>query len=321
MNVRPFDWRDLPTLHRYRRQGLFLDSALVFTRRPSLVPIRALLTYFAPATGIFIYLAENEEHSSVPLVGQVSHTLAAVSARMSFLAPEEALETAGVSAILERMSAEVGERGGQHILAEVYEHHDAFEILRHLGFAIYARQHFWQLNIAPPIAAVDTSWRACTERDALPIRSLYNNLVPGLVQQVEPLPSNRLRGLVYPHGSELLGYIELKYGPRGILAQPFIHPNAEGLAAGLVSVLENLPDRRSRPVYLCVRSYQSWLESVLYDADVQPSPRQAVMVKRLVVARRAEQPMAIPTLEGSRAEPTAPIAQITDHPSKGTPRT
>lgn len=314
MNVRPFDWRDLPTLHRYRHQGLFLDSVWVFTRRPSLVPTNALLTYFAPATGIFTYLVENEAHSDEPLVGQVTHATGAVSAHISFLAPEEPLEPILVSAIMERMCLEVGERGGQHILAEVYEHHHAFEVLRQLGFAIYARQRFWQLNIAPALKAVVGPWRPCIEKDLPAIRSLYSNLVPGLVQQVEPPPSNHLRGWVYLNKQDLLGYIELKYGPQGILAQPFIHPDAEELAAGLVPLLENLPDRRGRPIYLCVRTYQSWLESALYDTDAQPSPRQAVMVKRLVLTRRAEQVVAIPILEGGRAEPIARICEFPIEP-------
>ena len=65
----------------------------------------------------------------------------------------------------------------------------------------------------------------------LRIRSLYNNLVPGLVQQVEPLPPDQLRGMVYYQQGELLAYVELRYGPRGIWAQPFVHPDAEDIRA------------------------------------------------------------------------------------------
>jgi hypothetical protein len=37
---------------------------------------------------------------------------------------------------------------------------------------------------------------------------------------------------------------------------------------------------------------------------------QAVMVKRLAIPRRAEQTFTIPAIEGTRPEPTAPIARI-----------
>jgi hypothetical protein len=307
MNVRPFDWRDLSTLHRYRNQGLFLDSALLLTRQPSLVPTGALLNYFAPSTGIFTYVGE-EDGQPGPMMGQVMHPGGLQTAHLSFLAPEAALQSPGIAleGMFETMSVEVAERGGMFILAEVYENHAAFELLRRSGFAIYARQRFWQLNV-PPAVARESAWRACIDRDMIPIRSLYNNLVPGLIQQVEPPPTTRPKGMVYYQGDDLLGFIVLTYGPRGILAQPFIHPNAEHLSDSLSPLLESLPDRGDRPVYLCVRTYQSWLEPALYDAEAQPSPLSAVMVKRLVVSRRAEQPFAIPALEGTRAEPIARI--------------
>jgi hypothetical protein len=46
-------------------------------------------------------------------------------------------------------------------------------------------------------------------------------------------------------------------------------------------LINHLPDRRNRPVYVCVRSYQAWLEPVLADLGAKSAPRQAVMVKHL----------------------------------------
>jgi hypothetical protein len=47
-------------------------------------------------------------------------------------------------------------------------------------------------------------------------------------------------------------------------------------------MVNHLSDRRNRPVYICVRSYQAWLEPVLADLGAKAGPRQAVMVKHLV---------------------------------------
>jgi hypothetical protein len=63
---------------------------------------------------------------------------------------------------------------------------------------------------------------------------------------------------------------------------PLIHPEAERVGEKLSAVIKNLPDRRNRPVYVCVRSYQAWLEPVLADLGARPGERQAVMVKHLV---------------------------------------
>lgn len=306
MSVRSFDWRDLPVLHRYRNQGLVLDSALLLTRGTTLMPTGALLTYLAPATGIFTYLCD-EAGCSQALLGQVVHTAGSPAARMIFLAPEPALETADPAALFEYITFEMGERGAFHILAEVEEQHPAFTALHRSGFAIYARQRIWSLKnetaeLPPP------TWRPAVERDLPAIRSLYANLVPGLVQQAEPPVATAPRGMVYYDHDDLQGYIELKTGPRGIFAQPFIHPDAEDLTNQLPTLLRILPERRSRPVYVCIRSYQSWLEAALDAGGAQPGPRQAVMVKRLVIPRRAEHPYALRALDGTRPEPTAPVS-------------
>ena len=63
-----------------------------------------------------------------------------------------------------------------------------------------------------------------------------------------------------------------------------MHPAAEVEVSDLAaSLLGSLPYNEGRPVYLCVRSYQAWLEPVLEEFNAQVGPRQAVMVKRLVV--------------------------------------
>ncbi len=177
------------------------------------------------------------------------------------------------------------------------------------GFTTYARQRIWQLTGAPRGEPAATPWRVGSAGDCLRVRALYNDLVPGLVQQVEPPPTNRPRGLVYLEGDDLLAYIEVHYGPQGIWVQPFIHPDSENVAARLVDLMLKLPYRRSRPVYLCVRSYQSWLETAIEELGAEAGPRQAVMVKRLALPQKATRTYALPALEGRQPEITAPITQ------------
>ena len=305
MTIRPFDWRDLPVLIRYRNQGLFFDNALVLTRGSALIPAGALLFYFAPATGIFTYLSSGDRGHD-PLLGQVSHSPGSPLARISFLAPESAIETETVPELLEHMIIEAGERGALHLLAEVDEHSAAFAVLRKTGFAIYVRQRTWQLKEETEASSKDPVWQVSKDSDLIPVRVLYNYLVPGLVQQVELPPAEPLVGLIYRQNEELLAYVELKYGTRGILVQPLIHPDAEGVTADLVKLLLSLPNRRSRPVYICVRSYQSWIENNLESLGALAGPQQAVMVKHLAITKRMVRPFALPALE-SRPEATAPF--------------
>jgi len=308
MNVRLFDWRDLPVLHRYRRRCLFLDSALLLTRG-MLASTGAWLSSLGAAAGVYTFIGLDEDANAAARVSQTTYTSGSPSARLVFLAPQEAIEPAGMAALLDYMAVAMGELGALHILAEVDEEHPAFEVLHLAGYAVYARQRIWRLTGEPLGEPAAAHWRACTERDLFSVRTLYTDLVPGLVQQTEPPPTGRLRGLV-TEGEDVLAYVELHLGPQGIWMQPFIHPDTENVAARLLSLLKNFPGRRTRPIYLCVRSYQSWLEAALEELGAEAGPRQAVMVKRLALTRRAAQPYAVPALNGKSPEPTVPLAPV-----------
>lgn len=307
MTPRPFDWRDLPTLHAYRSECVFLDSALVLTRGPLMLP-GALLSFMAPETGIFTGV--NPLSTQASLIGQVIHLLGAQTARLTFIAPESALEPERVAELLEYLIFRLGERSALRLLAEVDEQIIAYEALRRANFAIYARQRIWQLTTQHQHTTSSLAWRRATGRDAFAIRLLYNNLVPGLVQQVEPFVTQKPRGLVYQRGNDLLGYVDIKFGHRGIWMQPFIHPEAEDALDWLVDLIRNMPYRNARPVYICLRSYQAWLEGAIEDLGGEAGPRQAVMVKHLALPLREARSLAIPNLEGGRPEISAPITRL-----------
>jgi hypothetical protein len=308
MSIHPFDLRDLPTLRRYRDQSVFLNSALVLTRGPNLLT-RALLSSLAPGVGIITAVSVENNNVDQVVIGQTMLASGAQCANLTFLTPEAALELASLSPLLEYISTQAVERGAFRILAEANEDSLAFESLRQAGFAIYARQRVWR--VAEKVAGDTTSavWQPATDRDLIQVRSLYNNLIPGLVQQAEPFPPERLHGVVYRQGDDLLAYVEVKYGRRGVWVQPFIHPDAEQVAGHLEGLFQNLQSRYSRPLYACVRSYQSWLEPAVEKLGAEASPPQAVMVRHLAVPQKVLRAFALPVLEGGQAEPTASIAR------------
>jgi len=152
-------------------------------------------------------------------------------------------------------------------------------------------------------------WRLESSADTVAITGLYANLVPALVQQVEPPPANHEQGLVHWRQGELLGYLGVNSGPRGVWVQPYFHPAAEDPERLLAQALEEIPDRRTRPLTMCVRSYQSWMTAPLHDLGFEARADQAVMVKRLAVNLRQMQPALMPALEGTLPKPTAPFTQ------------
>ena len=309
MKVRRFAWSDLTILHRNRNNSVFLNSALVLTRGP-MVMSSALVSSLAPTTGVFTYVCKSNPRDEILLIGQGLHNPGSHLAQMTFLTPHSALDSPGAQDLIEYLVFVIGKNGAFHLMADVEENGLAYEALRRANFSVYTRQRVWRIPQTNMERPGENTWREINDEDTIAISSLYNDLVPQLVRQVEPFSAHSQNGLLQYDGDKLAAYAEIKSGHRGIWIQPFVHPGVEDISNRFHDLLHEIPNRFSRPVYLCVRSYQSWLEGPLENSGAEAGPRQAVMVKHMAAIQKAEVGKALPTLEGSQPEITAPISQI-----------
>lgn len=314
ISVRVFAWHHLFTLYRYRRQILPLDSEMFLTHGSPVSPA-AILVNLNPANGIDLRVGTSS-NGGPSLIGQMRYTPGERSAHLSFLAPDSACDSPALPYLLDYFAARAGERGAFHLLAELEERHPAFEALRRVGYSVYAWQRIWEFPAAGETRGHEMQhWRYARPVDEQAVRSLYQSLVPPLVQAAEPLSGHISKGLVYRERDEIMAFVEGVYGPKGIYLYPIIHPDAVNVHALLADLLHNLPMRLGRPVYLSVRSYQSWLETSLQQMDGQYTPRQALMVKHLVSAQRVESLQSrLAVLENRQAEPTVSIARTIYQP-------
>ena len=158
----------------------------------------------------------------------------------------------------------------------------------------------WDVShVAESVAG--SGWRRAISVDLPAIQSLHHQIVPPLLQPVEPTP-RRAAGLVCSDMTRC--YVSLTYGVHGIVVTPLIHPESTDVADRLANLLSHLPDRRKRPIYLCVRSYQAWLESALEDLGGKPSERQAVMMKHLAHMVKDEQTVLAAQPAGVSIQPS-----------------
>jgi hypothetical protein len=301
--LRPFTIRDLNLWQAASGQAVFLNPRSFLTQGPGAILRGAFFSPLSALSGVFTYVLHNQGNSSA-FIGQVSHLQGSQIAHCRFLSPKNALTSRYLPELLDGLLKQIGNRGAHGLIAEVDEESPVFGVLRQNGFSIYARQQVWKIEQSRATSAT-SSWQHALSTDELAVQILKNALVPGQVQQIEAA-QEILDGYVLYRDEQLLAYVEVKRGPRGIWVVPFVSLDAEPFDVALGDLLVRLRPRASRPVYICLRSYQEWLLPSIKKLAASPGPYQAVMAKRTTLPLKAEETRRIPVASRS-AEPTTPI--------------
>lgn len=288
MSIRPLAIFDLPYLYSFRDQAIGLDVARTLTRGNPLGAV-GLFAYVNPVRHIYSAIVNGEGES---VLGGVIHSHNEPFAKLLFIAPSSQLHHPDLPALIESLSAQAGSWGAFHVLAEVDETSDAFVALRRAGFSVYAWQRMWDVSEITE-ANRSVEWTRVKPIHMPAVQSIYYQIVPALLQPIEPQPKSGL-GWLCNEGEKC--YVSATQGVYGVVLSPLIHPEATDVSEKLASLISNLPDRRNRPVYVCVRSYQAWLEPVLADLGAKGGTRQAVMVKHLAhMVKEGQTAPAVPS--------------------------
>jgi len=295
MSIRPLALLDLPYVYSFREEAIGLDTARTLTRGNPLGAV-GLFAYVNPVRHIYSAILNGEGQS---VLGGIIHSRNDTFAKLLYIAPSSQLNHPNLPELIENLAEQAGAWGAFHVLAEVDERSDAFVALRKAGFSVYAWQRMWNVSEITE-AGSGSEWIRVRSVHLPSVQSLYHQIVPPLLHPFEPQPKSPT-GWICGEGTKC--YVSMVHGVYGIVLTPLIHPEATDVSSKLASLISNLPDRRNRPVYLCVRSYQAWLEPVLADLGAQGADRQAVMVKHLARLIKEEQTVpAVPS--GVRVQPS-----------------
>ncbi|MBT3321211.1 MAG: hypothetical protein HN392_02900 [Anaerolineae bacterium] len=296
--IRALELFDLPRLSRYRDEVIALDSRRALTRGN---PLRArnFISYLNPKRRIYTGVFEDEKGV---VLGGIIQRAEENFARLAYLAPARA-----PLALIDHLTAHAGVWQARQIVTEIDEKNALFQSLRQCGFSVYGHQRIWNLSDISHLDNALTRWRKKKDIDFPAIQNLENKIIPPLLLPLETF-SNISSGMLCQN-DELLAYIDISYGSRGIFLRPLIHPNTENLGEKLLNFLANLPKSHRLPIYLCVRSHQAWIEPVLEEMGARAGARQAVLVKYLVSRIRKEKTLPVAG-EKAWANPAAPIQRL-----------
>ena len=296
MTIRPLDLLDLPALYRFRSEAISLDSARLLTRGNPLGAI-GVMAYANPRRHIYSAVARDDEAT---LAGGVIHNHGQSYARLLYLAPASEMDNEALPGLVENLAAQAGMWGALHVVAETEELSPAFIPLRKAGFSVYAWQRIWDVTELAGEAGSrpngdgaegkgadpQPKWRRVESVNLPAVQNLHHQIVPPLLQVVETPPRSP-NGFLCNEGGR--AYVGVSSGMVGIVLFPLIHPEVTDVGAKLGALIRTLPNRGGRPVYVCVRSYEAWLEPVLEDLGAMAGDRQAIMVKHLAHLVKAEQ--------------------------------
>ena len=339
--IRPFNLRDLPLVHRLSELGVSLhtESALTKNLHPTRGALFSLVSGDFPTyvwksnkNGLagFIQLFLDEEHVHAHIlylsstydkqsVAESNGTAVSGAESVNGERPYRVNENVWLP-LLDQAVIEAGQRGIHSLVAEVDELSDELPVLRRAGFVVYTRQDIWVLG-GKEVAQAEEGTNLLRPRQAdndWDVQLLYANIVPRLVQLVEPMPPlHDGSGWVLHEENELAAFVHVHVGPVATWMRLFIHPSAEAQADQIITaVIRQNPTAATRPIYCCVRRYQSWVQNALERSGFSLWGSQAVMVKHIV--QKATKPLTdlSAALEAQGITPTAPIIRQYQKPGR-----
>jgi hypothetical protein len=287
---------DIPLVRRLTGSSVILDSETGLTR-DARGAASALLSGIVFPRGVYTLVARSETQQ---VIGQFRYRQDDVNAHIIYLAP--GLEDDGEDTvwlhILDAMAREAGKYGAHSLVAEVEADTKLFETLRHARFATYARQTIWRhepMKLDKNNLPVEVK-PECSS-DQIGVMSLICSTIPTMLQQVTA-PQGEIQGYVYRKHGHVEAYLAISEGAQGIYVLPFVHPDVMDDAPGIIeAALARIDTVHRVPVYVCVRSYQPWLETAMKALAFEPWIDQAVMVRHITagVRGRAYTPLKLST--------------------------
>jgi hypothetical protein len=273
-DARAISLTDLPLLLRLSGSGTILDSELQLTQETQGASLSSILM----GRPTIIARAQNQQ-----ALGQFRYKTDDLNAHITFVGPQlgEEDDDSALLHLLDGMAREAGKHGAHALIAEVEIDQPLYRSLRRARFAAYARQTLWRrgplkVSACPPLALTEES-----STDQIGITSLMNSTIPTL-QQIAFMPHGEVEGLVWRKDGQVEAYLTYVEGKHGIYIVPFIHPDVMSEAeALLLNALARIPRTDRLPIAVCVRSYQTWLESRLAALGFEPLVEQAVMVRHI----------------------------------------
>lgn len=320
--IRPFHLGDLTLVHRLGEKGVVFQTQTALTSIPH--PVRRAIVHMLIGGRYSTYVWKSDQRNAAGFAQlswqnhNTSAHLACLGTEIYDVDPDEQskIDEEIWLSLLEDLTSEAGRRGFHNLIAEATEDGSELPVLRQAGFAVYTRQDIWicdRPNSADRIDLLETR-RPVDDWD---ISVLYSNIIPGLIQSVEPTPPlDYGQNWILREDGELVALVHIFDGPVASWMRLLIHPNARTSPKLIIeAALQQKEPSLDHPIYCCVRRYQSWLQVSLAKAGFRSWGSQAVMVKHIVQHAQKQEPIRKGVLEAQTVPGSTPLIQGFSQPN------
>jgi len=297
----------LPALLGAKKLAQSTDSVSQITHGGPFSPLRWLSGH---GLTINTYSAVWEQDNRARCFGRVCHPEGELYSRLDYVACVRDSSAGDLTCLLEALIQVSGVWGARYLLADLPESSDYLPAFRRADFSVWSqtRVYRWTGDFGKGGRA-ETLWRLWTGQDVRAMQALHRSTVPRLFQAIEPLSRKQAQGLAAcdPQG-RLLAFADLAYGPAGIYIQPMLDPAADH-AALLLALVQAVPNRLGRQLYISARSYQPLLVEALERLPFSLEQELALMVRHLALKDKFPALARQPVYKGEKTEGSVPVIQ------------
>lgn len=272
-----------------------------------------MTSHFDPGQSILTRFFEGAD--STEMVCQLRISAQDRIAYISFISGKDHYEGPDLAFLMNDLGHCTQDLGAMHMVAEIEHKHPLLEDLKSLGFVVSAWQDIWKLNqqaTNPEILERVAEWCPLPEVDWWQAKQLLQSIIPP-ISQITDLPQRHLTRFWVCHNEEnIIAVADVRYGPQGIWIQPTFTPEVTHVPDLICNLSKSLPARLTRPIFLSVRSYQSWLFRSIEMMNVEYIGHQAILVKHLVGLIKELTP--IESFQLHKAKPKPSHSVLPSHP-------
>ena len=294
-------------LHQHLLVGaITLDSSFMLTYG-SPQSLWRVASQFDPRQSIATRLYQQ---GKLDIICQLRHSSQERVASLSFLGGNGEIQDEDLGIILDDMRQCTQKLGAMHLVSEVDHKQPILESMKSWGFSVSAWQDIWKLEqqTSPPDTLDKVAeWCPLAEVDWWQATQLLQSIIPPISQSTDLPLRHRSRFWVCHQADRIIAFADLRHGPQGIWIQPTFDPGVSRVSDLIIDLMSSLPARLSRPIYLSIRSYQSWLFRSIEMMNAEYIGHQAILVKHLAGHVKDFAPVELLQFEKAKVKPSHPV--------------